>query len=62
MKLCIDVAMPALPRPWVRLIWIVIVVLLARLSGAPAEALPLILGGGLATAVAPRARRVAGVS
>jgi hypothetical protein len=54
-KLCIDVAAPPLPRSWVRLIWIIIIVGVARASGAPSEALPLILGG-LATVALPGRR------
>jgi hypothetical protein len=60
MKLSLYVAMPPIPRAWTRLVWVLVVVLLARLSGVPSQALPLIVGSSIAAIVPARRRSLAG--
>jgi hypothetical protein len=49
MGLCVDLSFPPVPRAWVRVIWLVVIVVVAHLAGVSDDVLLLILGGGVAT-------------
>ena len=62
MKLCVRLVVQPWPQEWTRVVVLVIIILLARLAGVPAEALPFILGGGMAGSAAARVLHMGAVA